>query len=89
MSNPELLNDIADYMLEKKQTDDAIELYRFNIAEHPRAAIAYDRLARAYYKLGKRELSLEYYQEALKVDPNYWNAGTAKRRIAELAKKSN
>jgi len=89
LSNPELLNDIADYLLEKRQADDAIELYRFNIAEHPRAAIAYDRLARAYYKLGKHELSLKYYQEALEVDPNYWNAGTAKRRIAELAKKSN
>lgn len=87
LGNPELLSDIADYLLAKKRTEDAIELYRFNITEHPKAAIAFDRFARAYYKLGEHELSLKYYQEALKVDPNYWNAGTAKRRIAEITSK--
>jgi len=86
---PDLLNDIADYLLAKNRKDDAIELYRFNVTEHPHAAIAYDRFARAYYKLGERDLSLKYYREALTVDPNYWNAGTAKRRIAELSKKLN
>lgn len=87
MTTPELLNDVADLLLEKKRNDDAIEIYRFNISQHPHAAIAYDRFARAYYKIGERELSLKYYQQALDIDPHYWNAETAKRRIAELSKK--
>jgi hypothetical protein len=32
-------------------------------------------------------LSLKWYQKALEVDPTYWNADTAKRRIEELTKK--
>jgi len=32
---PELLNDIGDAPLVKQRSDGAIELFRFNVAQHP------------------------------------------------------
>ena len=87
LNAPELLNEIGDFLLEKNRNDDAIALFQFNAEQHPEAAIAYDRLGRAYRKLGQYEPALKAYQQALAVDPNYWNADTAKRRIAELTRK--
>jgi hypothetical protein len=87
LNSPEMLNHVADYLLEKRRNDDAFELYRFNITQHPKSAIAYDRLARARYKLGQYDLALKFYRDALNVDPGYWNADFAKTRINELTKK--
>jgi len=39
--------------------------------------------------MAQYDLSLKSYREALAVDPRYWNADTAKRRVTELAKKSS
>ena len=87
LDTPDLLNDIGDSLLASHRNEDAIEIFRFNIAEHPKSAIAYDRLARAYNKLGQYELSRKFYKQALDVDATYWNAETARKRISELTKK--
>jgi len=81
---PDVLNDVGDYFLDKQKETDAIELFRFNVAQHPQSAIACDRLARAYYKLGQYERSLQFYEKALDLDSTYWNADFAKRRIGKL-----
>lgn len=87
LDRAEVLNGIANYLLGIGKKDDAIDLFRFNVAEHPQAATALDRLARAYYKLGQYELSLNFYKKALEIDPGYWNADFARRRIKELTSK--
>ena len=86
LNSPDVLNDLADALLQKKKIDDAMELFQFNVAEHPNSAIAYDRLGRAYRSLGQYALALKSYQKAIEIDPSYWNADTAKRRIGELTK---
>ena len=87
LNSPDLMNDVADFLLAKHRNDDAIALFQFNTTQHPASAIAYDRLGRAYRSLGQYGPALQAYQKALAVDPGYWNADSAKRRIAELTKK--
>lgn len=84
IAEPEFINDVAGFLFEKQKTDDAIGLYQFNISLHPKSAIAYDRLARAYIRLSKYDLALQLYRKALEVDPGYWNADIAKRSVDTL-----
>ena len=67
---PELLNDIGDALLVKQRSDETIELFRFNVAQHPNSAIAYDRQGRAYRTLKQHEPALKAYRKALDVDPH-------------------
>jgi amidohydrolase family protein len=84
---PDLLNDVADYLMGKHRSDDALALGQFNVTEHPESAIASDRLGRSYYRLGQLEPALRYYRRALQVDSAYWNAEFARKRVADLARR--
>jgi tetratricopeptide (TPR) repeat protein len=65
------LNVFAHRMLEQDRRKEAIELLMMNLEAHPKSAKACDRLADAHLKNGDKELAIEFYKEALEIDPKF------------------
>jgi CubicO group peptidase (beta-lactamase class C family) len=59
-----------------KRVRDAIEIFKLNTAEHPTSSNAFDSLGEAYLRDGQRELALESYQTAIKLDPRNGHAAS-------------
>jgi tetratricopeptide (TPR) repeat protein len=52
------------------KAQDAIAIFKANVEEYPRSAGAYDSLGEGYSDSGQRELAIERYHHALKLDPH-------------------
>jgi tetratricopeptide (TPR) repeat protein len=82
--NDELLNEVGYHFLGLGNTQTALAIFKFNVAEYPQSANAYDSLAEGYSKSGDRKLALATYKKSLALDPKNENA---KQWIEELSKK--
>ncbi|MGO8969578.1 MAG: serine hydrolase [Myxococcaceae bacterium] len=72
---------IAGYaLLSAGKTEDAVQLFKANVALYPSDANAYDSLGEAYLKAGRRELATANYKKSLELNPKNDNA------VAMLAK---
>ena len=60
--------------MQADKTDDAIKVFQKNAQEYPDSSNVYDSLAEAYAAAGKKELAIENYGKALKLDPKNENA---------------
>ena len=78
------LNRMAYEYIYKSSIDDAIELFKFNVAAFPASSDAYTSLADAYEIKGNKELSIEYYEKALQVNPNDNNVKSNLDRLKQL-----
>ena len=67
--------------LEHRRFDEAITLFRFNVAAYPRAWNPYDSLSEAYELAGLEQLAVENARASLRLNPN--NEAAA-RRIERL-----
>ena len=67
--------------LGKKKYNEAIEIFKANVKLHPEAANTYNSLAEAYSLAGNKELAIENYEKAIKLDPKNKNA---KAHISKL-----
>ena len=54
----EKLNGLGYRLLKEKRTDDAITLFKLNVAAHPGSANAYDSLGEAYLMADQREAAI-------------------------------
>jgi cytochrome c-type biogenesis protein CcmH/NrfG len=63
------LNQLGYDLLSDSHDEDAIAVFIRNVAKHPESSNAYDSLAEALLKTGKKPLALLYYQKALQADP--------------------
>ena len=67
---PEFVLNAMGYMaLQEGKKDEAIQLFARNVKEFPDSSNVYDSLADAYAAAGKKELAIENYQKAVKLDP--------------------
>jgi len=70
------LNNLGYYLLNRRQLDDAIEVFQLNIEAYPDDANAYDSMGEAYMMRGDKELSIMHYEKSLELDPSNQNART-------------
>jgi hypothetical protein len=75
------VNDLGFILLGKNMTNQAIEVFKYNIGEHPKNSDAYEGLAEGYEDLGQTEQALETFKKSLELDPDN---GHAKERIKKL-----
>jgi Flp pilus assembly protein TadD len=68
------LNGLGYRLLKEKRIDDAITVFKLNVAEHPRSANVYDSLGEAYLMAERREDAIQQYRKSLELDPRNENA---------------
>ncbi len=66
----EEINTLGHMLLRDDKTEEAIELFKLNVSEHPKAWNVYDSLGEAYMKQGKKELAIKNYQKSLELNPS-------------------
>ncbi|MEI7985221.1 MAG: amidohydrolase family protein [Armatimonadota bacterium] len=54
-----------------KQIGLAIKVFKVNVQRYPKSANTCDSLAEAYLKLGNKAQAINWYRQAVRVDPNY------------------
>ncbi len=68
-------NQINNYGYQVMNTDKqigmAIKVFKVNVRRYPKSANTYDSLAEAYLKLGNKAQAINWYRQAVRVDPNY------------------
>jgi tetratricopeptide (TPR) repeat protein len=67
------INSLGYMLLRDDKIDDAIAIFKLNVAEHPKSWNVYDSLGEAYMKKGENELAIENYQKSLELNPNNEN----------------
>jgi tetratricopeptide (TPR) repeat protein len=55
-----------------KRFPDAIEIFKFNVAEHPQSDMALFVLGDAYERTGDLKRAIEYYEKSLALNPKDW-----------------
>jgi tetratricopeptide (TPR) repeat protein len=68
-----------------KRFDDAIEIFKLNLAERPRSDESLFLLADAYERAGKKDLAAKNYEAALQLNPQNWEALDALRSLRAKA----
>jgi CubicO group peptidase (beta-lactamase class C family) len=63
------LNTLGSMLLQRKRPADAIVIFTLNAAEYPNSGNAFDSLADAYEKDGQKQLAIETYRKAVRIDP--------------------
>lgn len=79
------LNILGYRLLQVNMVDDAIEIFKINVAEFPYAYNVYDSLGEAYMISGNDKLAIKYYKISLKLNPKNDNA----RKMIEKMKEKN
>ena len=68
------LNRLGYNLLGEDRTQEAIEIFKLNVAAYPSFAFVYDSLGEAYMRNGDTELAIENYQMVLELNPDSRNA---------------
>ena len=76
------VNNYGYQLLGQKKTDEAIEIFRKNVKDHPTSWNVYDSLAEAYATKGDKKPAIENYTKALSMAPE-----TQKKRINDALTK--
>ncbi len=58
----------------KENIDEAIEIFKMNVADYPESFNVYDSLGEAYMKSGNKELAIKNYKKSLELNPENENA---------------
>ncbi len=75
--NETIINQLGYQVLEKKNYPLSIEIFKYNIKAFPHSANAFDSLGEAYLKASRRELAIQNYEMALKLNPDSQSAKDA------------
>lgn len=79
-SEPEL-NRLGYRLLQAGKQKEAIEIFKLNVAEYPKAFNPYDSLGEAYMVSGNKELAILNYKKSLELNPQNNNATAMLKRI--------
>lgn len=77
------LNNLGYQLLQDKNLDGAIEIFKLNIEAYPEKANTYDSLAEAYMKKGDKELAVKNYKKSLELNPKNKNAVEKLKELEE------
>jgi CubicO group peptidase (beta-lactamase class C family) len=75
------LNRLGYRLLQAGKQNEAIEIFKLNVAEYPKAFNTYDSLGEAYMVSGNKELAILNYKKSLELDPGNVNATSMLKRI--------
>jgi len=67
------INTLGYMLLREDKIEEAIEIFKLNVSEHPESWNVYDSLGEAYMKQGEKELAIENYQKSLELNPSNEN----------------
>ena len=84
--NERATNRLGYDLMGRQKSQEAIEVFKLNVKDHPTSGNTYDSLAEAYLATGEKQLALEFYKKAVETEPNYPNAAEARKIIADLEK---
>jgi len=77
----EFVNTCGYKHLRMKHYDQAIDLFEFNIKNHPKSWNAYDSMGEAYMNAGNTKLAIENYEKSIAINPNNINAKEILKKI--------
>jgi CubicO group peptidase (beta-lactamase class C family) len=78
------LNTLGYHLLGNKKIDEAIEIFKLNVENFPKASNTYDSLGEAYMIKGNKQLAIKNYKKSLELNPRNQNAV---EKLKELEKK--
>jgi cytochrome c-type biogenesis protein CcmH/NrfG len=67
-----------------KRVEDAIEIFKQNVQDHPESSNVYDSLGEAYMVSGNKELAIKNYQQSIELDPNNTSGQEMLKKLQEL-----
>lgn len=77
------LNALGYELLANDETENAIEVFKYEVSEYPESANAYDSLGEAYLKNGDTRKAIENYKKSLELNPENDNARNVLTTIDE------
>lgn len=77
------LNQLGYHLLQAKKTDDAIQVFKLNVAEYPQNWNPYDSLGEAYMAAGQKDLAIQSYQKSLELNPKNENGAAMLKKLKE------
>ncbi|HKP85161.1 MAG TPA: serine hydrolase [Blastocatellia bacterium] len=88
LSPPALLsesqvNRLGYWLIAKKKTKEAIEVFKMNVEDHPDSSNVYDSLGEAYMINGDKELAVRHYQKSVELNPNNANGIQMLKKLRE------
>jgi len=83
LASEQAVNLLGYTLLQEKKYPEAIAVLRMNTEDFPKSANTWDSLAEIFFKSGDVAGGVANYKKALDVDPDYPNAGAAKKFVAE------
>jgi peptidylprolyl isomerase len=75
------MNAFGYRLLNKRQVNEAIEVFKLNVETYPQSANVYDSLGEAYMTRGDKENAMKSYKAALAIDPTLDSAKQALRKL--------
>jgi tetratricopeptide (TPR) repeat protein len=78
------INTLGYMLLRDDKTEEAIEIFKLNVSEHPEAWNVYDSLGEAYMKQGQKELAIENYQKSLELNPSNKNGKEMLKKLGAI-----
>ena len=67
------MNSLGYQFLQTGKVQEAIAIFKLNVAEFPKSFNTYDSLGEAYMEAGKKELAIANYQKSIEMNPNNEN----------------
>ncbi len=64
------INALGYGLLNQKEYDKAVEIFKYNIKRFPKSFNAHDSLGEAYMIMGDKEKAIKYYKLAVDLNPN-------------------
>ncbi|MGO9518191.1 MAG: serine hydrolase [Candidatus Korobacteraceae bacterium] len=77
------LNQLGYELLDAGKFDDAIQVFKLNVAEYPKSSNPYDSLGEAYMKAGNKELAIQNYTKSVELDPKNQNGIDMLKKLKE------
>lgn len=75
------INNLGYQLLQSGKTDDAIEIFKFNVDMFPESANVYDSLGEAYLTKGDKENALKNYKKSVELNPNSTSGKDALKKL--------
>lgn len=71
-------------LMNSKQMEPAVFVFQLNTKLYPKSANAWDSLAEAFWKSGKTDKAIEYYNKAIELDPNGATGENARNMLKQI-----
>lgn len=81
--NERAINTLGYQLLSANRNQEAVDVFKFNVAAFPQSSNVYDSLGEAYMKAGENQKAIESYRKSLEIDPKNENAATILKKLSE------